>query len=65
MKIRNDEPSRVTYETVEAAESLVGCVPFLEGFEEGFQAAVQILGESFSVAVYDTHLKRVGWVCHE
>lgn len=64
MTIQNDESSRVTYQTREAAQSLVNCIPLLDGFQDGFQAAATIFKGRYSIAVYDYYLRQVGWVCH-
>mgnify|MGYP005625017435 FL=1 len=64
MAIQNDESSRVTYRTREAAQSLVNCIPFLDGFQDGFQAVATISKGRYSIAVYDPYLRKVGWVCY-
>lgn len=63
MFIRDYEEGIVTYETGEAAQSLRGCLPFLEGYEEGFQGMVEKWGDKYALAIYDRNLIKVGWVC--
>lgn len=62
MKIGTEDV--VTYETHEAAQSLRNCLWILEGYEHGFQGVVEQRDNEYVLAVYDTYLRPVGYVCH-
>jgi len=63
MRITKDIEERTEYEYSETAGTARNCLPFAEGFEEGFQALPVVTEEGrWAVGVYDANLVVVGWL---